>query len=116
MMRQVKKTFSPEFINRLTATVVFNDMTREMASRILDRELARLGERLKARKVCLTLSEDARSRLLDEGFSAEYGARELKRVVNSRLKPLLMREILFGRLKEGGNADVDVAGGGLALR
>lgn len=116
MMRQVKKTFSPEFINRLTATVVFNDMTRGMASRILDRELARLGERLKARKVSLTLSDAARGRLLDEGFSAEYGARELKRVINSRLKPMLMREILFGRLKEGGDAEIDLAEGGLRLR
>ncbi len=102
MLRQVKKTFKPEFINRLSATVVFNDMDRTMASMILDKKLRELNSRLVARKVNMTLTDEARLMLLEKGFTREYGARELDRVIAGDLKPLLMREILFGRLKDGG--------------
>ena len=102
MLRQVKKTFKPEFINRLSATVVFNDMDRTMASMILDKKLRELNSRLVARKVNMTLTDEARLMLLEKGFTREYGARELDRVIARDLKPLLMREILFGRLKDGG--------------
>ena len=102
MLRQVKKTFKPEFINRLSATVVFNDMDRTMAGMILDKKLRELNGRLVARKVNMTLTDEARLMLLEKGFTREYGARELDRVIAHDLKPLLMREILFGRLKDGG--------------
>ncbi len=102
MLRQVKKTFKPEFINRLSATVVFNDMDRTMAGMILDKKLRELNSRLVARKVNMTLTDEARLMLLEKGFTREYGARELDRVIARDLKPLLMREILFGRLKDGG--------------
>ena len=104
MMRQVKRTFKPEFINRLSATVVFNDMDRVMAGMILDKKLRELHERLSARHVALRLTDEAREWLLNKGFTREYGARELDRVISHDVKPLLMREILFGRLKNGGEA------------
>ena len=104
MLAQVKKTFKPEFINRLSATVVFNDMTREMASMILDKKLDQLRTQLKEKNVVLTLTDEARDFILKEGFTREYGARELDRVISTRLKPLLTRAILFGKLKEGGEA------------
>ena len=110
MMKQVKKTFKPEFINRLSATVVFNDMNRTMASLILDKKLAELREQLAARRVTMTLTDDAREHLLRLGFTREYGAREIDRVIASQLKPLLMRAILFGRLKKGGDATVTMDG------
>ncbi len=109
MMGQVKKTFKPEFINRLSGTVVFNDMDRAMASLILDKKLRMLQERLTARNVVMTLTDDARSFLLDRGFTAEYGAREIDRVISSLLKPILMREILFGRLRKGGDVKIGLA-------
>ncbi len=108
MMREVKRTFKPEFLNRLSGTVVFNDMTREMASLILEKKLNQLREQLKKRNVTLVLSEDARNLLLDAGFTKEYGARELDRVLSAQLKPMLMRAILFGNLKNGGEAKIDV--------
>lgn len=106
MMRQVKKTFRPEFLNRLSSTVIFNDMDRHMASLILDKKLGTLGERLKARKVELEADGSARAFLLEKAFSKEYGAREIDRTISSILKPLLMREILFGSLRKGGKAIV----------
>ena len=102
MLAQVKKTFKPEFINRLSGTVVFHDMSREMASLILDKKLRELQDKLTQKKVTMQLSDDARNILLEKGYTKEYGAREMDRVIAQMLKPLLMREILFGKLKKGG--------------
>lgn len=115
MLTTVKKTFKPEFINRLTDIVVFHDMSRQMASLILDKKLAQLQTKLSAKNVTLHLSAEARELLLTKGFTPEYGARELDRVIGSMLKPLLMREILFGKLKKNGDAVVDVKDGALRL-
>ena len=109
MLSQVKKTFKPEFINRLTATVVFNDLDRNMAKLIFDKKIMELQQRLEARKIKLQLSPEAENLLLDKGFSKTYGARELERTINSMLNPLLMNEILFGKLNKGGNAQVKVS-------
>lgn len=116
MLTQVKKTFKPEFLNRLTDTIVFHDMDRHMAELILDKSLRRLADKLAAKKVELTVSDEARELLLKKGFTAEYGARELDRVVSNMLKPLLMREILFGWLRGGGKAEAVVTEGKIELR
>ena len=108
MLKQVKKTFKPEFINRLSATVVFHDMSREMASLILDKKLGELSSKLAARQIEMELNPEARNWLLQRGFLPEYGAREMDRVIASHLKPLLMREILFGSLKSGGKTCIQV--------
>ena len=108
MLKQVKKTFKPEFINRLSATVVFHDMSREMASLILNKKLGELSNKLATRQIEMELSPEARNWLLQRGFLPEYGAREMDRVIASHLKPLLMREILFGSLKSGGKTCIQV--------
>ena len=116
MLKQVKKTFKPEFINRLTGTVVFNDMDCTMATLILKKKLGELQEKLTAKQVEMTLTDDAFAQLLDEGFTHEYGAREMDRVIAQRLKPLLMREILFGSLKQGGKVTIETKDGSLSIR
>ncbi|MBP3843149.1 MAG: ATP-dependent Clp protease ATP-binding subunit ClpA [Prevotella sp.] len=115
MLRQVKKTFKPEFLNRLSGTVVFNDMDRHMATLILHKKLNQLQEKLTTKKVEMELSEDALEQLLKEGFTREYGAREMDRVIAQRLKPLLMRQLLFGELKNGGRALVTIENGQLQV-
>ena len=106
MLKQVKKTFKPEFINRLTGTVVFNDMDRPMATLILQKKLRELQDKLTAKQVEMTLTDEACALLLSEGFTLEYGAREMDRVIAQHLKPLLTREILFGSLKSGGKITI----------
>ena len=108
MLKQVKKTFKPEFINRLSATVVFHDMNRDMASLILNKKLGELSNKLATRQIEMELSPEARNWLLQRGFLPEYGAREMDRVIASHLKPLLMREIVFGSLKAGGKTCIQV--------
>lgn len=115
MMKAVKKTFKPEFINRLSGAVVFHDMDREMATLILKKKLRELDVKLDAKKVKMTLSSDAFDYLLKEGFTPEYGAREMDRVISQQLKPLLMREILFGNLKIGGTIKIDLKDGCLSI-
>lgn len=106
MMKQVKKSFKPEFINRLSATVVFHDMSHDMATRILHKKLAQLQQKLAAKNVTIDIEGNAEEWLLTKGFTTEYGAREMDRVIARYLKPLLMHEILFGSLKKGGNAKI----------
>ena len=106
MLKQVKKTFKPEFINRLSGTVVFNDMDHTMATLILRKKLGELQEKLTAKQVEMTLTDEAFDYLLKEGFTKEYGAREMDRVITGKLKPLLMKEILFGSLKKGGKITI----------
>ena len=107
MLKQVKKTFKPEFINRLSSIVVFNDMDRTMAGMILDKKLRELQSMLSSKNVTLKLGEKAHEQLLQEGYSQEYGAREMDRVIHNRLKSRLVREILFGALKQGGECVID---------
>ena len=116
MLKQVKKTFKPEFINRLSATVVFHDMDYGMASLILNKKLGELRNKLSARHVEMELSLEAYKHLLKLGFTKEYGAREMDRAIASHLKPLLMREILFGTLKTGGKVEVTAENGQLSLQ
>ena len=115
MMKQVKKTFKPELLNRLSGTVVFRDMDCQMATLILKKKLRELEAKLEAKQVTMTLTTEAFDQLLNEGFTPEYGAREMDRVIAQRLKPLLMREILFGNLKNGGNVTVSVNNSQLSI-
>lgn len=116
MLKQVKHTFKPEFINRLNEIVVFNDMDEQMAKLILGKKLRELNAKLAAKSVSITLSEEAHQHLLKSGYSKEYGAREMDRVIQQQLKTMLMREILFGKLKKGGEATVDLQNGTLTIK
>lgn len=116
MLAQVKKTFKPEFINRLSDMVVFNDMDKHMAELILHKKLRQLDEKLAARGVSLSLTDTAFEQMLKWGFTKEYGAREMDRVIGNRLKPLLVKALLFGKLKKGGQGIVDFDGKELIIK
>ena len=115
MMKQVKRTFKPEFLNRLSGTVVFHDMDKEMATLILKKKLRELDAKLKVKNVRMYLKPEAFEYLLKEGFTAEYGAREMDRVIAQQLKPLLMREILIGSLKSGGCVTIGIINSQLSI-
>jgi ATP-dependent Clp protease ATP-binding subunit ClpA len=91
-------------------------MDKQMAQLILDKKLMGFREKLAAKKVTLNLSAEAYEWLLEKGFTPEYGAREMDRVVAQYLKPLLMRSILFGKMKKGGEAVVSVKDGELWMK
>lgn len=108
MFTEVKKVFKPEFINRLSGTIVFNDMDMKMATMILDKKLRELSQKLNERKVEMTINAEAHKWLLNKSYTKDYGARETDRVISRELKPLFVKEILFGGLTQGGKASVEL--------
>ncbi len=113
----LKKTFAPEFLNRLTQIVAFHDMTLPMAEKILDRKIEELNALIKKNKnITFTLTDEARKFLLEKGYSSHYGAREMDRAIGSYLKPVLMNEILFGGIGEGAEITVDAENETLKVR
>lgn len=101
IMEAVEKTFSPEFRNRLSRIIVFNSMTKDMAKLIANKELNILKKKLANKNIVMNYGDDVIDKVATDGYTEEYGAREIARVVD-RIRPLFMNEILFGELKNGG--------------
>ncbi len=102
LMEAVKHTFQPEFRNRLSGIVAFNSMDDNMAGLIAGKKLKELAEMLAKKKVEFVVDKAASELVKNKGISREYGARELDRVIRNEVKPLLVDELLFGKLKKGG--------------
>jgi len=116
VMVAVRETFKPEFLNRLDDVVVFDALDREELARIVDIQVARLGARLGAsRRLTLTVSAAARAWLSLNGFDPVYGARPLRRLVQSAIGDALARAILSGEVRDGEEVLVGVAADGLGL-
>ena len=107
--------FRPEFINRLDDIVRFRELTRDDIDQIVDIQLDRLRRRLDDRRIELSLTEAARTRLANEGFDPDYGARPLKRVIQRELGDRLAMAILEGRVIEHSSVTVDVDEDGYTL-
>ncbi len=110
LMEEVKRTFQPEFRNRLNRIVMFNPMDDAMGRQVVEKKLSELSAMLKKKRIDFSISEGAKALIRKKGISREYGAREVDRVIRNELKPLLVDEILFGRLKDGGRLLVDAEG------
>ena len=104
---EVKKTFTPEFRNRLSKVIVFNSLDKKMATKIVDKEFNILSEKLKDKSVELVPTKKCIEYIIEKGTSEEYGAREISRIINNEIKSLLVDKILFGSLKKGGKCKVD---------
>ncbi len=115
MMEEVKRVFTPEFRNRLSAVVTFNHMNSRMAGQITDKKIAELSERLKTRKVQIQVGDDAKDYIVKRAITKDYGGREIERIIDSEVKPLFVSEILFGSLKNGGDAKLIMKDGKPAL-
>ena len=115
IMEEVKKIFQPEFRNRLNRIVVFHGMSESMAERIVNKKLGELQKMLSLKNVELIAHAKARKLVKKKGISAEFGAREIERVIQSEIKPLLVDEILFGALKDGGKCELAASDGKFIL-
>lgn len=104
----VSKAFSPEFRNRLDKIVIFNQINEEMALKITKNELNKFKETLVAKNVTVSFTDGCIKYISKKGLSKEYGAREIIRVINTDIKPLLVDELLFGALFNGGQCQIDV--------
>ncbi len=103
----VKNTFTPEFRNRLDAVVPFGHLARERIDDIVNKEVGLLNKRLADKKVKIKLTKKCVSYLADLGYSKEYGARHIARMVDTKISAPLVDEVLFGRLADGGTVTCD---------
>ncbi len=103
----VKKTFTPEFRNRLTAIVQFRSLTDDMAARIVDKQLRLVADRLSARGITLTCTDALKEHIRLAGTSPEYGAREIQRVIDRELKPVLADRLVSEDLPEAAALTAD---------
>ncbi|MDR2020572.1 MAG: ATP-dependent chaperone ClpB [Treponema sp.] len=103
----LKQSFRPEFLNRIDETVIFNRLSREEIGKIVEIQLRRLTDRLAERKIELKLTRDARELLAERGYDPLFGARPLKRTIQSDLENPLAKAIIAGKIKEGDTVTAD---------
>lgn len=112
----IKKTFAPEFINRLDAIVPFKDLSQDMIQRVVQKFIDELKMQLIEKKVELTVHQEVIQWLIQKGYDPAYGARPLARTVEEHIKKALVDELLFGRLIDGGKVSVEVESGALKFQ
>jgi ATP-dependent Clp protease ATP-binding subunit ClpC len=108
---ELKRTFRPEFLNRVDAVVVFKSLTTQQIRQIVDLQLQQLGKRLIELHITIEVTDVARDLLASEGYDRIYGARPLRRVITSRIEDQLSEELLRGRISRGDIVVVDVSPG-----
>ena len=111
----INRLFTPEFRNRLDSIIRFNSLDEKTILLVVDKFLMELEEQLKEKNVSLTVNEDARKWLGENGFDAAMGARPMARLIQDKIKKPLANELLFGNLSSGGELFVSVVKGELNL-
>jgi ATP-dependent Clp protease ATP-binding subunit ClpC len=115
VLNEMKKTFRPEFINRIDEIIVFHQLTAEQLRQIVDLLVKDLQERLADRRLSIELTDKAKSWLAKEGYDPVYGARPLRRAIERHVENPLSAKILSGELKEGDTVRVDAGKDGLTF-
>ena len=115
VMEAVKRSFKPEFINRLDDVVMFEPLTSDLLSGIVDIQLKGLAERLSGRRLTLQVSDAAKLWLAERGYDPAYGARPLRRLIQQAIGDQLAKKLLAGDIVDGDTVHVDVADGGAHL-
>jgi ATP-dependent Clp protease ATP-binding subunit ClpB len=115
VLAMVRERFKPEFVNRLDDVVVFHALDASDLKSIVDIQLARLTRRLADRRLTLDVTEAARAWLADKGYDPLYGARPLRRLIQSAIGDQLAKELLGGRITDGDTVTVDAGGGQLTV-
>jgi ATP-dependent Clp protease ATP-binding subunit ClpB len=115
VMGVVRQSFKPEFLNRLDEVVLFDALTQEDLARIVDLQLALLEKRLAARRITVTVTEAARAWLAETGYDPAYGARPLRRLIQTAIGDPLAKLLISGEVTDGSEVEVDRSAEGLVL-
>jgi ATP-dependent Clp protease ATP-binding subunit ClpC len=108
VMEEVKRTFKPEFLNRIDELVVFHSLSKDSLVKILDLETKKVNQRLEAKNISLNLKPETVDFLISKGYDSQYGARPMRRVVERYIEDPLSEKLLEGSLKEGDLAEVSI--------
>jgi ATP-dependent Clp protease ATP-binding subunit ClpA len=114
--KALKKFFSPEFRNRLDGVITFAKLGKEIMLKIVGKFLVELKDQVKDKRVKISITDETLDYLVDKGFDPKMGARPLQRVIDKEIKMPLARELLFGKLKDGGNLTIDVVDNAIVLK
>jgi len=106
LLEEVKRTFKPEFLNRIDDTIVFRPLSKEDLIKIIDIEINFVAERLKERNISLEVNQEAKELLIEKGFDPMFGARPLKRTIQRFLEDPLASEIISKNFKDGSQVKV----------
>jgi ATP-dependent Clp protease ATP-binding subunit ClpB len=112
----LKKTFKPEFLNRVDEIIIFESLTLEEIGKIVDIQIAELQHRLDGKKIKITVSKKAKEHLAKNGFDPSFGARPLKRYIQQYIENPLALLLVEGKIKEGAEVKVDEKGGEVVVR
>ncbi len=112
----VEKIFTPEFRNRLDAVIPFEHLSKEIMVSIVHKEVEKLSARLADKGVKISLTDKCAEYLAEEGYSIEFGARNISRIIDQKISSKLVDEVLFGRLSEGGTVSCDLKNGEITLK
>lgn len=115
-MQEIKRLFAPEFRNRLTKIIQFNSLGANVVLRVVDKFLVELDTQLEARKVEMTITDEAKAWFAEHGFDKKMGARPMQRLIEEKLKTPIADELLFGNLAQGGSVHISVVDGELHLK
>jgi ATP-dependent Clp protease ATP-binding subunit ClpB len=116
VLEAVRQSFRPEFLNRVDEIIIFQPLSRQQITKIVDIQLERLRKRLAERRIKLELTPAAMELIANEGYDPTYGARPLKRVIQRRLQDSLAMALLDGKFREGDTVVVDAEKGNLVFR
>ena len=116
VFKALERTFSPEFRNRLDGVVNFHGLTEEVVRKIVKRNVAEFSGQLLGKKVLLTMTDDCYDWLARKGYSPEFGAREIARLIQDKVKRFFVDEVLFGSLQAGGDAVADIENDDVVVR
>jgi ATP-dependent Clp protease ATP-binding subunit ClpB len=115
VMGVVRSHFKPEFLNRLDEVVMFDALSKDDLAHIVDLQLALLEQRLAVRRITISVTDAARAWLAETGYDPAYGARPLRRLIQSAIGDPLARMLIAGQVTDGGAVTVDVGDDGLVL-
>lgn len=115
VMGVVRSHFKPEFLNRLDEVVMFDALSKDDLAHIVDLQLALLERRLAVRRITISVTDAARAWLAETGYDPAYGARPLRRLIQTAIGDPLARMLIAGEVTDGGEVSVDVGEGGLVL-
>ncbi len=110
VLGELKKTFNPEFMNRIDEVIVFHSLTKDHLREIVDLMLQRLQSQLDEKRIALKVSDDAKAFLIDKGFDPQFGARPLRRAIQRYVEDLLAEEMIRGSVSEGSTVRVKAGG------
>ncbi len=116
VMEELRRTFRPEFLNRIDDIIVFHSLDRDHISKIVDLMLADLRKRLEDLDITLEISDPAKVFIADEGFDTEFGARPLKRAIQKMVEDRISEELLKGTVKAGSEVLVDLSDNELVIK